>query len=540
MGAIPEKKQHIQILLDRAKKKKLSQKIISSLEQKMQKIENNIKRKNQLKTKYKDWDFSKFDYDDRNSIIEIICPNGHILKKKFYQLKLRKTGCDIPDCCYHIERSQKATLKIRENKFLSDVKKIDKYKDWDFSLFEFVNTYTEGLCICDKGHKTMRTPKHLVQSHISCDVCITKPKHTFDEKIKHIKKRYKDWDMSKVTEYFHNQDVIELICPKGHSKKARADIFMKERPFCRECYNIKRFEKLHRLRPTFLFSYRPVVTRDAQSVIAYKCMTCGLQGSQRYDVLCRGSYECQRCKHNMVQKFEEMNPGWDSSSLGGDFRFKDKNLKVKCPNGHLKIIAGSAAYQKLVCQECYKIKAFNKLKKNNPSYIFSHDYKGVDEIIKYKCIACGDINEKTPYTLKRSAGCTCYAPKTLSKGNYMCGRYFEDNNIQFSREKRFQDCRHINMLAFDFYLPDYNMCIEFDGEQHFRPVDYFGGIKSFKRQKRNDQIKNDYCRDNNIKLVRIPFYHFNRIEDILKYHLIKENNGSINTRTDTRRVAEAC
>ena len=69
----------------------------------------------------------------------------------------------------------------------------------------------------------------------------------------------------------------------------------------------------------------------------------------------------------------------------------------------------------------------------------------------------------------------------------------------------FNDCKNIFCLPFDFYLPEYNACIEYDGQQHFYPVEIFGGEEAFQKQKENDSIKTQYCVDHNIKLIRIPY-----------------------------------
>ena len=57
------------------------------------------------------------------------------------------------------------------------------------------------------------------------------------------------------------------------------------------------------------------------------------------------------------------------------------------------------------------------------------------------------------------------------------------------------------------------MCIEFDGEQHFIPIDYFGGIENFKKIKIRDKIKNEYCKNNSIHLIRIRYDE--NVEDLL-------------------------
>ena len=59
------------------------------------------------------------------------------------------------------------------------------------------------------------------------------------------------------------------------------------------------------------------------------------------------------------------------------------------------------------------------------------------------------------------------------------------------------------------------MCIEYDGEQHFKPIEYFGGEAHFKIQQKHDKIKDDFCKENGISLLRIPYYKFDNIEEEL-------------------------
>ena len=67
-------------------------------------------------------------------------------------------------------------------------------------------------------------------------------------------------------------------------------------------------------------------------------------------------------------------------------------------------------------------------------------------------------------------------------------------------------------LKFDFYLPDYNCCIEYDGKQHFEPIDYFGGKNGFIKTQERDDIKNQYCKNNDIKLIRIPYTDLKKLD----------------------------
>jgi len=96
-----------------------------------------------------------------------------------------------------------------------------------------------------------------------------------------------------------------------------------------------------------------------------------------------------------------------------------------------------------------------------------------------------------------------------SHGEKMINDFLNESKIKFEREKRFKNCRLKMPLPFDFYLPDFNVCIEYDGIQHFKPIKYWGN--KFELTKKRDSVKNDFCNDNNIKLLRIP-YTQNKIE----------------------------
>jgi len=76
--------------------------------------------------------------------------------------------------------------------------------------------------------------------------------------------------------------------------------------------------------------------------------------------------------------------------------------------------------------------------------------------------------------------------------------------------------KYKSLLYFDFYLPDYNICIEYDGEQHFRSIEYWGGDKQFEIIKLRDNLKSEYCKDNNINLLRL---NFNESDEDVKFKI---------------------
>jgi len=103
-----------------------------------------------------------------------------------------------------------------------------------------------------------------------------------------------------------------------------------------------------------------------------------------------------------------------------------------------------------------------------------------------------------------------------SKGEKRVEEWLLLNKIRFEREYvGFKDCKNINVLSFDFYLPEYNMCIEYNGEQHYREMGVWGGSDKLKRTIKNDEIKAEYCKNNDIFLLVIPYWEYSRIEEIL-------------------------
>lgn len=134
------------------------------------------------------------------------------------------------------------------------------------------------------------------------------------------------------------------------------------------------------------------------------------------------------------------------------------------------------------------------------------------------CPECGEEFLSSLSVITNRNGQVCPScSHNESKGERAIRHYLESNNIGFIQEKWFRDCRDRKPLRFDFYIPDYNMCIEFDGDQHFYDKGDFS--TSLEYTQKHDEIKNKYCTDNNIKLLRIPYWKYSKIETILNKEL---------------------
>lgn len=135
-----------------------------------------------------------------------------------------------------------------------------------------------------------------------------------------------------------------------------------------------------------------------------------------------------------------------------------------------------------------------------------YDYKDVVYVnnrtkVLLHCPTHGEFL-KTPKELLKNTGC----PKCrCSKGEHKIDSILTEAGFEFETEKTFEGCFYKTKLRFDFYLPYQNLCIEFDGKQHYEPVKIFGGEESFKELQKRDKIKEEFCKNNGIDLIRIRY-----------------------------------
>lgn len=138
----------------------------------------------------------------------------------------------------------------------------------------------------------------------------------------------------------------------------------------------------------------------------------------------------------------------------------------------------------------------------NPDIIVLGIYIGANIPILHKCKKDGYEWMAAPSRILYGYWCPVCQE---TSGERKVRQHLEKNKIKYEFQKTFKDCKDINALPFDFYLPEYNTAIEFNGQQHYESVEYFGGEEKFKTQQKHDQIKRDYCNKNNIKLLEIRY-----------------------------------
>lgn len=169
-----------------------------------------------------------------------------------------------------------------------------------------------------------------------------------------------------------------------------------------------------------------------------------------------------------------------------------------------------------------------KVKQVNPNIEVLCTYVNSRTKIKCKCAVCEHEWEALPQNLLNGSGC----PKcSTSKGEKRIAQYLDKLGIDYIYDKRyFKDLVSAcgSLLRPDFIIPSLKIWIEYDGIQHFKPTDFTGKMseqqlhEQFKIVQQNDQIKDQYAKDNNWTLIRIPFTEYDNIEQILAAYLKQE------------------
>lgn len=159
-----------------------------------------------------------------------------------------------------------------------------------------------------------------------------------------------------------------------------------------------------------------------------------------------------------------------------------------------------------------------ELKEINDSIIVVGDYTNTHTKIKCKCNYCGNVWDAYPANLlNRSAGCSrC----NISLGEKEMLDALDDLNIPYIPQYMINDGKHIRPLRFDAYSQELNTAFEYNGEQHYRPVDFSGSGEEwsnneFEKTKERDQSKYEYCTSNNIKIIIVPYWEKNNVKNYI-------------------------
>lgn len=170
--------------------------------------------------------------------------------------------------------------------------------------------------------------------------------------------------------------------------------------------------------------------------------------------------------------------------------------------------------KRLICPKCFGDYQREKQRKDTEEVVrqLTMKHRGKIELIGeyvnthtktlFKCADCGKEFKAEPNSVLRISGCPyCSTPK----GEKLIREFLDDNNIPYESQKKFEGLEADRKLSYDFYLPVNNIVVEYDGLQHDKPIEFFGGVEAYNKQRLHDELKTSFAQQNGITLLRFKY-----------------------------------
>lgn len=420
------------------------------------------------------YDYSETEYVDHETKVKIICP----IHGAFWQYPSSHLQG------YKCIKCGRENRKFTTEEFIRRARLVhgDKY---DYSKVKYIDIDSKVCIICPKhGEFWQRAGSHLNGN--GCTECwherhAIESRMTTEKFVQRAREIHGDkYDYSKTIYTTQNEEVI-IICPK-HGE-------FKQKPFvhlyghgCKRCSSELVGKSLRKGLDKFIeearkihgdkYDYSNVVYKDSKTKV---CIICHKHGEffQRPSEHLRGK-GCKHCHAELV--------GDLCRSTLDDFLHRAKEV-------------------------------------HGDTYDYSLvDFHVLSDRVKIICPVHGLFEQRADVHLK---GCGCPRCK-CSWGERRIDNFLQENGISFERQYKIQNtslfCDN-KAIYIDFYLPQYNVAIEYNGQQHYEVAHFFGGKEAFyKRQMRDDSVR-FYCKENKIKLIEIPYTEYDNIEEILTKEL---------------------
>lgn len=342
------------------------------------------------------------------------------------------------------------------------------------------------------------------------------------------------YNYSKIN-YQNIKTKIEIICPK-HGNFWQLPYDHLRGKGCPKCgrESLKKQKQNNDKKINFEILTKDIKNRD--TIIEIKCPNCNQIFKKTYWNFQR-SKNCPLCNpkkarqrkttEEFIKEAKEVHGNKYDYSLV-DYKNNNTKVKIICP---VHGVFEQIPKEHLRGRNCSKCSG--GVKDTKESFVQkaklihgenAYDYSLVNYInsntkIKIKCLECGNELVVLPNSFLQGRGCS-HGRKSF--GEKIIKQFLIENNINYIQEAVFVDLIGINggKLRFDFWLPDLNTVIEFQGKQHYEIRESWDGKSDTNLNIRqlNDQIKRDYCRNNNIKEIEIPYTDLRNIYKILTEH----------------------
>lgn len=384
-------------------------------------------------------------------------------------------------------------MRIRDTKtFIEKAREVhgDKY---DYSKAEYIDKATKICIICPEHGEFWQTAHQHVNLGCGCRKCADKkravPKITTKEWIERARAIHGDkYDYSKA-EYVNQNEKLCIICPEHGEfwQTPTAHTFLKEGcPKCSGHYTMTTEEWIEKAREIHgdKYDYSKTEFTGANKKVCIICPEHGEFWQAAHSHL--EGYGCKKCA---------------VSQLADKYR----KTKDKFIEDARKIHGDKYDYSKV-------------------------EYKNANEKVCIICPEHGEFWQSPVGHLDNSHGCPIC--KTKSKMELLLKRLFDENGVKYIREKKFDWLKYQDNLKVDFFLPENNLVIECQGEQHFKPVKIYGGEGMLKITQARDNLKYEKCVENGLRVRYVVLRRSKRFikndpryKDALYYEDILKNNS---------------
>lgn len=398
------------------------------------------------------YDYSLVEYVNSKTKVKIICkehgvfeqiPSGHLSGK----------GCI--GCGYD-------SNKISGGSFIKRSNSVHNF-EFDYSLVDYINSYTKVKIICKKHGVFEQTPNAHINGQ-KCKKCVidnnTLTNSEFISKSNKVHKGKYDYSL---VEYISNISDVIIVCPEHGEFKQRPSNHLSGSG-CRKCH----VESVH---------------------------------NDNY---------LEKCNDKFNHKYDY--------SLVGEYINNKSKVVIICPeHGEFKQ-SFKQHLKSSGCPYCSGKRTNTKfyIKRSNEVHNNKYDYSLVEYVHAHKkvTIICSDHGEFEQLAYIHVGGSGCPTCKS-SKGEREISILLDGLGIKYDFQKKFEGCEYKSDLLFDFYIEELNLCLEYNGIQHYKPIDYFGGVDGFDLSKKRDEIKKEYCKSHKINLGIITY------RDDIKQKLLK-------------------
>lgn len=421
-------------------------------------------------------------------------------------------------------------------------------------LPEKLSTKVKVSFRCNEGHNFATTINNFLNNKTRCFTCAHGKKWTH-EKFWELYNELPDRELYEVIELPENLSArtkVTFRCKENHKFSMKIANFFYRGQRCFVCAHGERWQlprffreiELLEDKDNYIFENYDNIT-SIESIFSFTCRHCDSTFSTNIRSFFKDKKRCTNCKKRKY-------PGcWSTERFLREIELlPDKNEYVFTDYNH--IIRNTSKFT-VFCHKCKHVwsvtcRSFfnsksrcpncaNGLRWNNERVI--REFQETADYNKFTLLLTEKVvNDRSKFSVQCQKGHVWkVSPNDYFSGGKRCpvcnesrgektvSLFLERNNINFQRQKTFDNCRYIKKLRFDFYLPYYLFLLEINGEQHYIPV-CFGSDKNADRAKerlitiqKRDAIKKQWAIDNGYRFLEIRYDEINNIEEILKKEL---------------------